>query len=175
MRTLMLLRHAKAVVADGKIRDRDRPLAGRGQKDAPKIGAYMGRHRLMPDRALVSPSKRTEETWVLVAPALGRPVQATFDERLYDASPQTIMDVIQETGAACPTLLVIGHNPALHRVAVGLIATGDLDAREQLHESLPTSGLVTIEFPFDDWQKLHAQAGRLGLFVTPDLLKAATD
>jgi phosphohistidine phosphatase len=175
MRTLMLLRHAKAVVADGKIRDHDRPLAGRGRKDAPKIGAYMGRHRLMPDRALVSPSKRTQETWALVAPALGTPVQATFDERLYDASPQTVMDVIQETGTACPTLLVVGHNPALHRVAVGLIATGDLDAREQLHEGLPTSGLVTIEFPFDDWRKLHAQAGRLGLFVTPDLLKAGTD
>lgn len=175
MRTLMLLRHAKAVVADGKIRDRDRPLAGRGRKDAPKIGAYMDRHRLMPDCVLVSPSKRTQETWALMAPALRTPVQPTFDERLYDASPQTVMDVIQETGTAYPSLLVVGHNPALHRVAVGLIATGDLDAREQLHESLPTSGLVTIEFPFDDWRKLHARAGRLGLFVTPELLKAATD
>jgi phosphohistidine phosphatase len=175
MRTLMLLRHSKAVVADGKIRDHDRPLAPRGQKDAPKIGAYMGRHRLMPDCALVSPAKRTRETWALLAPALAAPPQPTFDARLYDASPQTVMDVIQETGSACRTLLVLGHNPALHRVAVGLIATGDLDAREQLHESLPTSGLVTIDFPFDDWRKLHAQAGRLGLFVTPDLLKAATD
>jgi phosphohistidine phosphatase len=175
MRTLMLLRHAKAVVADGKIRDRDRPLASRGQKDAPKIGAYMGRHRLMPDRALVSPSKRTRESWALVAPALTGSVQTAFDERLYEASPQTLIEVIQETGTACPTLLVLGHNPALHRVAVGLIATGDLDAREQLQEGLPTSGLVAIEFPFDDWRKLHAQAGRLSLFVTPDLLKAATD
>ena len=175
MRTLLLLRHAKAVVADGKIRDHDRPLAPRGQRDAPKIGAYMGRHRLIPNRTLVSPSKRTRETWELVAPALGTRKPATYEERLYDASPQTVMDVIQETGTACPTLLVIAHNPSLHRVAVGLIATGDLDAREQLREGLPTSGLVTIEFPFDDWRKLHAQAGRLSHFVTPDLLKAATD
>src|SRR4051812_8362621 len=101
MRTLMLLRHAKAVVADGKIRDRDRPLATRGQRDAPKIGAYMGRHRLMPNRAIVSPSKRTRETWALVVPALGTPVQAILDERLYDASPQVVMEVIQETGTAC--------------------------------------------------------------------------
>ena len=175
MRTLMLLRHAKAVVADGKIRDHDRPLAPRGQRDAPKIGAYMGRHRLIPDRALVSPSKRTRQTWELVAPALGGRMTATFEERLYDASPSGVMDVIQETGKACPILMVIAHNPSLHRVAVGLIATGDLEAREQLREGLPTSGLVTIEFPFDDWGKLHAQAGRLTHFVTPDLLKAATD
>src|SRR4051794_18841242 len=117
MRTLMLLRHAKAVVADGENRDRDRPLASRGQKDAPKIGAYMGRHRLVPGRALVSPSKRTRETWALLAPALAGSLQATFDERLYEASPQTVIEVIRETGTACPTLLVLGHNPALHRVA----------------------------------------------------------
>jgi phosphohistidine phosphatase len=175
MRTLMLLRHAKAVPADGKIRDHDRPLAPRGQKDAPKIGAYMARHQLLPDRALVSPSRRTRETWELMGPVLGQRPRAVYEERLFDASPQTIIDVIQETGTACPTLLVIGHNPSLHRVAVGLIATGDLDAREQLRESLPTSGLVIIEFPFDDWRKLHAQAGRISHFVTPNLLKAATD
>lgn len=174
MRTLMLLRHAKAVPADGKIRDHDRPLASSGRKDAPKIGAYMARHQLLPDRALVSPSRRTRETWELLGPALGKR-RATYEERLFDASPQTILEVIQETGTACATLLVIGHNPSLHRVAVGLIATGDLDAREQLRENLPTSGLVIIEFPFDDWPKLHAQAGRLSHFVTPNLLTAATD
>jgi phosphohistidine phosphatase len=175
MRTLMLLRHAKAVPADGKIRDHDRPLSPRGQTEAPKIGAYMARHQLLPDRALVSPSRRTRETWELVGPALGKRIRATYEERLFEASPQTIIDVIQKTGTACPTLLVIAHNPSLHRVAVGLIATGDLDAREQLRENLPTSGLVIIEFPFEDWRKLHAQAGRLSHFVTPNLLKAATD
>jgi len=175
MRILMLLRHAKSVIADGKIRDKDRPLAPRGQKDAPKIGAYMARHRLLPDCAIVSSSQRTRETWELMVPALGLRLQPTFEDRLYDASPQAIIDVIQETPSNCPKLLVIAHNPSLHRIAVGLIATGDLEAREQLHEGLPTSGLVSIEFPFDDWRKLHAQAGRLSHFVTPDRLKAATD
>ena len=170
MRILMLLRHGKAVAADGKTRDQDRALTERGQNDAPKIGAYMSRHRLVPDCALVSPSRRTRESWSLVAPALGTAVQVSYEGRLYDASPQTLIGVIQETGAACQTLLVLAHNPGLHHLAVGLIATGDLDAREQLREGLPTSGLVTIEFPFDDWGKLHTQAGRLRHFVTPSLL-----
>src|SRR3954470_14314191 len=144
MRTLMLLRHAKAVVADGKIRDRDRPLASRGKKDAPKIGAYMNRHGLAPACVLISPAKRTQETWELVAPALGRRIEPIYEERLYDASAKTIMDVVHDVGAACPSLLVIGHNPGLHKLALDLIATGDLDVREQLHENLPTSGLVTV-------------------------------
>ena len=175
MRTLMLLRHAKAVPADGKIRDYDRPLASRGQKDAPKIGVYIVRHQLQPDCAVVSPSRRTRQTWELLEPALGQRTRANYEERLFDASPQTILEVIQETSTACGTLLLIGHNPSLHRVAAGLIASGDLDAREHLRENLPTSGLVIIEFPFVDWRKLHAQSGRLTHFVTPNLLKAATD
>jgi phosphohistidine phosphatase len=169
----MLLRHAKAVPADGKIRDRDRPLASRGKMDAPKIGAYMSRHGLAPACVLVSPAKRTQETWELVAPTLGRRIEPTYEERLYDASAKNIMDVIRGVGAACPCLLVIGHNPGMHRLALELMATGDLDAREQLHENLPTSGLVTIEFPFDDWHKLHAHAGRLQHFLTPAILDAA--
>jgi phosphohistidine phosphatase len=169
----MLLRHAKAVPADGKIRDRDRPLASRGKKDAPKIGAYMNRHGLAPACVLVSPSRRTQETWELVATALGKRVEPTYEERLYDASAKTIMDVIRGVGTTCPSLLVIGHNPGMHRLALELMATGDLDAREQLHENLPTSGLVTIEFPFDEWRKVHARAGRLRHFLTPAILDAA--
>src|SRR5262249_446477 len=117
----------------------------------------------------------TRETWELVAPALGARLEPTFEDQLYDASPQTVMDVIQETENGCSSLLVIAHNPSLHRVAFGLVAAGDLEAGEQLNEGLPASGLVVIEFPFDDWAKLHAHAGRLLHFVTPDRLKAGTD
>lgn len=175
MRTLMLIRHAKAARPDGRTRDHDRPLIERGRSDAPKIGAYMRRHGLLPDRVVVSPAKRTRETWALLAPAFGNGLKAKFDERLYDASPQTVFEIIQENATDCPALLIIGHNPSMHRLATGLIAAGDLDNREKLRENLPTSGLVTIEFPFDDWTKLHAQAGRLTHFVTPKLIAAAAD
>jgi phosphohistidine phosphatase len=175
MRTLMLLRHAKAVRPDRTMRDQDRPLAPRGHKDAPEVGAYMGKHELVPDRVLVSPSKRTRETWALLSPALGKRTRATFEDRIYEASPQAIFNLIQETGAASPALLIVGHNPSLNHVAVNLIASGDLGAREKLLENLPTSGLVVIEFPFDDWGKLHAEAGRLTHFVTPKSIKASAD
>ena len=175
MRTLMLIRHAKAARPDGRMRDYDRPLTERGQSDASKIGAYMRGHSLLPGRVVVSPAKRTRETWALLAPALGKGLKATFDERLYDASPQTVFEIIQEHATDCPALLIIGHNSSMHRLATGLIAAGDLDNREKLRENLPTSGLVTIEFPFEDWARLHAQAGRLTHFVTPKLIAAEAD
>ena len=73
------------------------------------------------------------------------------------------------------TLLLVGHNPSLHEAAVTLVATGDIDTRARLREKLPTSGLVIIEFAFDDWAKLHPQSGRLERFVSPKWLEAATN
>jgi phosphohistidine phosphatase len=58
---------------------------------------------------------------------------------------------------------------------VQLIAAGDVEIREQLAEKLPTSSLVVIDLPFDDWAKVHRHAGRLERFVTPRLIAATTD
>jgi phosphohistidine phosphatase len=68
------------------------------------------------------------------------------------------------------TLLVVAHNPGLHEVALMLIASGDIDARERLNEKLPTAGLVIIDFAIDDWSRLHPQSGRLERFVSPRIL-----
>jgi phosphohistidine phosphatase len=174
MRRLMLLRHAKTERAEPRERDRDRKLTKRGRADAPVIGAYMARHGLIPDLAVVSPAQRTQETWALVAAAFAKPPRAANDERVYNANADGLLTVIGETRAA-HTLLVVGHNPGLHDVAVQLIASGDVEMRERVAEKLPTSGLVVIDLAFDDWSRLHRHAGRLERFVTPRLIAAATD
>jgi phosphohistidine phosphatase len=171
----MLLRHAKAIPPERAARDQDRVLEPRGRDDAAKIGAYMARHRLLPDQVIISPAQRTRETWELAAPAFSALVPVVYEPRLYDAEPQTIFDVIKETSDTMRALLVVGHNPGLHKLAMVLIAAGDVEARERLREELPTASLVTIDFAFDDWKKLHPQAGRLDRFVSPRSLTVATD
>ncbi|HXD14970.1 MAG TPA: histidine phosphatase family protein [Xanthobacteraceae bacterium] len=174
MRRLLLLRHAKTERPDPGQRDRDRKLIKRGRADAPVIGAYMARHGLVPDLALVSPATRAAETWTLAAAALGREPRVIKDERIYNASVETLIGIIRETRDA-QMLLIVGHNPGLHDLAVRLIAAGDVETRERVAEKLPTSGLVVIDLAFDDWSKLHPNSGRLERFVTPRLIEAATD
>ena len=174
MRRLLLLRHAKTERAGPGERDRDRKLMARGRTDAPIIGAYMARHRLIPDLALVSPATRALETWELVAAAFSKPPRMVKDERIYNAGTATLVELIRETGGA-RTVLVVGHNPGLHDFARQLIGSGDVEARESLNEKLPTSGLVVIDLAFDDWSKLHDGAGRLERFVSPRLIGAASD
>ena len=174
MRRLMLMRHAKTERAEPGERDRDRKLTKRGRSDAPVIAAYMAHHGLVPDLALVSPAARTQETWALVAPAFAKAPRVMKDERIYDASPERLFNVIAQTRGA-HSLLVIGHNPSLHDVAMQLIATGDAEVRERAAEKLPTSGLVVIDCPIDDWSHLHPRSGRLERFITPRLLAAAAE
>jgi phosphohistidine phosphatase len=174
MRRLMLLRHAKTERAAPGERDHDRKLMRRGRADAPVIGAYMAHHGLVPDLALVSPAKRAQETWTLVAAAFAEAPRVVSDERIYNATPQGLIGVIGETRKG-RSLVVVGHNPGLHDLALQLIAAGDVDMREQLNEKLPTSGLVVIDLPVDDWSLLHPHAGRLERFVSPRLIAAAIE
>lgn len=174
MRRLMLLRHAKTERAQPGDPDRTRQLTKRGRSDAPIIGAYMARHGLVPDIALVSPATRTQETWKLMAPCFGKSPRSANEERIYNATTQQLMGLVAATRSA-RSLLVIGHNPSIHDLAVQLIATGEVEAREQVTEKLPTSGLVVIDLAFDDWSQLHPHAGRLERFISPRLIEAATE
>jgi phosphohistidine phosphatase len=174
MRRLLLLRHAKTERAQPGERDRDRKLTKRGRDDAPLIGAYMARHDLVPDLALVSPATRAQETWVLVADCFAEAPKTVSEERIYNADPQKLVDVLAETDGA-KSLVLVGHNPGLHDLAVQLIASGDVEARERIAEGLPTSGLIVIDLAFDDWSRLHPHSGRLERFVSPRLIAAETE
>ena len=174
MRRLLLLRHAKTEPAAPGHEDRTRVLVERGRKDAAKIGAYVETHALVTDRVMLSPAKRVQETWKHMASALKRAPGATTTEQIYAATPHDVLAVILSTPASAHSLLIVGHNPALQDVALMLIASGDIDARERLREKLPTAGLVIIDFSFDEWSKVHPQCGRLERFVTPRTLEVGT-
>jgi phosphohistidine phosphatase len=174
MRRLMLLRHAKTERAEPGERDRDRKLMKRGRADAPVIGTFMAHHGLTPDLVLVSPATRAQETWSLLAAAFAKTPKMVTDDRIYNASAENLIGVVAETRKA-HTLLIVGHNPSLHDVATRLVASGDAAAREQLSGNLPTSGLVVIDLPFDNWSLVHPHAGRLERFVSPRLIAAAAE
>jgi phosphohistidine phosphatase len=173
MRRLLLLRHAKTERAEPGLDDHSRALVERGRKDAARIGAYMASHALMPDRVLVSPARRAQETWKSLASAWRPAPGAATAAQLYEATPHALLAAVKGAPAAAHTFMMVAHNPGLQELALMLIASGDIDARESLREKLPTCGLVIIDFAFDDWAKLHPQSGRLERFVSPRSLDTA--
>ena len=175
MRRLLLLRHAKAERLQPGGRDHDRVLADRGRADAHKLGAYLARHGYIPDRAWFRPRRERARPGRSSSTAFGKAPPVSFEDRIYEASPQAILQVIKETGPKTGTLLVDRPQPGMQELAAMLVASGDIDARERLGENFPTSALAAISFAPQDWRGVHPHGGRLEHFVTPDWLATATD
>jgi len=166
MHRLMLLRHAKTVASDPG-GDRARPLNERGRKDAPGIGAYMKRERLLPDLVLCSPARRTRQTFELMAAALPAVPPVSFEDDLYLASPEAILALIRAANPQMQTLLVIGHNPGMHQAALALAATGRSRHHSLLQSKFPTAALAVLDFEIRDWAEIAPGRGILERFVTP--------
>jgi phosphohistidine phosphatase len=171
MYRLMLFRHGKSAWPAG-VEDRERPLADRGRKAAPIIGRYMADHRLVPDLVIVSPARRAQQTWALAAEALGEDVPHKDDQRIYEAAPAAILNVIRWTRRGVGTLLLVGHNPGFQDLALELIGNGDEDALARLGKKFATAGLAVIDFDAERWRDVSARSGRLERFVTPKSIKA---
>lgn len=169
MKTLLLLRHAKSAWPDG-VDDHDRPLAERGRRDAPRMGAYMAEVGLEPDFALVSSARRTQETWALVAPALGKACPSQTVASIYEAEPAAILAAIHAAPQESGTLLVIGHNPGFEDLAALLAPEGEADTVARLRTKYPTAGLAVIRFDSKRWADIAPGAGRLAAFVAPKTL-----
>jgi phosphohistidine phosphatase len=109
--------------------DFDRPLAERGREDAALIGKVLAREGLTPDLALVSPARRASETWLHARDAFPS-IKAELRRDLYNAGPETIREEVEKSADAADTVIVIGHNPGLHELAVELLIEGAASAAE---------------------------------------------
>ena len=175
MRRLMLLRHAKTENEAPSGRDQDRRLDKRGRHDATEIGAWIGRHSPFPDLVLVSHAVRARQTWEIAWEAMKERVpepQVELMPELYGADVSQLLETIHEASSADPRrLMIVGHNPGMHELALALAGSGDGAARKALADNLPTSGLAVFDFEIDDWTDVAFRRGRLVLFVSPKLLK----
>lgn len=165
MLRLMLLRHAKSDRPPG-VGDLDRPLNPRGRAAAPRMAAYLAAEDLRPDHVVVSPSRRTHQTWEPVREALGLP-DAEFVESIYEAPPEALLKVICETPDTAASLLLIGHNPGTQDLATQLVGAGPRDLRRRLDAEFPTAALAVIDFDLDRWSDIGPGTGRIERFVAP--------
>jgi phosphohistidine phosphatase len=177
MRRLMLLRHAKTETDAPSGRDQDRRLDDRGHKDAAEIGDWMASHPPFPEAVLVSHAVRARQTWDIAWETMKDRVAAPQVEvlpELYAADPAQILESIRTaTIPADPRqLLLVGHNPGMHEIALMLTGAGDPPAAKALADNLPTSGLAIFDFDVKDWGAVAYRRGKLVQFVSPRLLRS---
>ena len=144
MKTLTLIRHAKSSWKDASLQDRERPLNGRGQRDAPVMAERINDAGIRPSLILSSPAVRAWATAKAIAHEIGYPGEFLQQEdRLYHASVRSLLKVISEQDLGFNNLMILGHNPGLTDFANYLM--------HDLTDNIPTCGVVSFEIDCDDW------------------------
>ena len=177
-RQLVLIRHAKAAQGGADV---ERPLDERGKRDSPAIGRWLAAHDLRPDHVVVSPARRTVQTWRLASAELASSSSASggsasadiagvdpeLDMRIYRNTVEDLLEVIRPTPAEALTLALVGHNPSLEELAMTLDdGRGDAAARRELAMKFPTSAIVVFDVQ-TEWDHVDSATGTLRQFAVP--------
>ena len=165
--TLYLLRHAKAVLAEGSIEDFARPLAERGRRETMDLAALLAERSYAPARVLCSSSQRTRETLAPLLAAWPANVSIEIARSLYNAGAGELLALVHGQDDDARSLMLVGHNPGIEQLARSLAGSGDGHLLRGLHDHYPPAGLAVLDFDLSSWRDVRPEAGRLSAFETP--------
>lgn len=157
---LILMRHMKSDW-DGMTTDHERPLNQRGKASAPLVGAWLVANGHLPDLALVSDAKRTQETFEGLSGHISEDTETVSTRTLYLAEPIDIIKVLaKHAPAPNSTVLILAHNPGIAALAATLV---EEEPRHPKFFDYPTGSTTVLEFEGD----IAPEMGKLLGFVIP--------
>ena len=164
MKTLYLVRHAKATLENRLERDFDRQLLEKGLKRTRHIIDFLHTKNTSVDLIISSPAVRAYETARAFAHALNFPlVNIKIERTLYEGDADKIADLFYDLPQNIDTLMIVGHNPSITNFA-NLLLRKPIDY-------LPTSGIVCIQFDGISWDEIWGVKIITNFVVTPRMLK----
>lgn len=167
MKTLYVLRHAKAKRSHRSGTDHARRLNTSGRNAAVRIGSYMKEMNYVPDIIVSSSSARTMETSEGIDRLLDRRVSTMAEDSLYLADPDRLLRTCRTLDRAYASALLIGHNPGMHKFALSLIKTRKNPFVRKLTKSFPTCALAVFRFDVERWSGISPESGELVDLVFP--------
>jgi phosphohistidine phosphatase len=159
MKTLFLLRHARAENATPGSPDLARDLNLNGREQAQAVGKFIKEQGLNLDLALCSPAARARETAELLLARAQLSCSVRYDERIYEAGPLRLLEVISEIDQGVNVALLVGHNPGMEELLK--LLTGRAG-------SMSTATLARIDLSADEWERVAECPAGLEWIVTPD-------
>ncbi|HNE20394.1 MAG TPA: histidine phosphatase family protein [Turneriella sp.] len=163
IKTLFLLRHAKAEAHDLKKNDHERRLIDKGVRHAEKMAKLVDSFRFKPEAIVTSSAARAEETAAIFADTLGLKQQLTVNDVLYSASQQIYLQTIQQLPDDLDNVMIVGHNPVLEDLLVSL------SSRSPFHCKMPTCGLAVVHFHVTLWSEIRPATGIMRVLLYPKL------
>lgn len=171
VKRLGLFRHAKSSWEDMGVRDFDRALNDRGKRGAALMGRHIADYGAKWSMVLASPAVRVRETLDIARGAMNETLPAAiWDERLYLAPAEAMIDVTREKAGAedVYSVLLCGHNPGLHELVFDLVRDdGTCPLLDRITGKFPTAAFAVIELDIASWDDLASGCGKLVHLARP--------
>ena len=164
MKRLIVMRHATAAGL-GAASDFERPLTAEGQREAERVGAWLGGRGYLPQLALCSTALRVRETWAAAVRGLGVSPRVRWDRAFYDADAGDLMQEASEIEDDADTVILIAHNPSVTHFAFSLASRGDPEGRERLRAGFRPATAAVFELRGEAFADLPEQGGVLVDFI----------
>lgn len=166
-KTLLILRHAKSSWGLA-VDDHERPLAGRGKRDAVAVGEYLAAQKLRPGFVLCSTATRARQTWDRAVKGGAKAAEIAYSEDIYEAfAPELVRLIRKRTPESADTLLLLGHAPGIPELVDRLgVREKNSAAWNRLDTKYPTSGLAILSYR-GTWADLSKSSATLLDFVVP--------
>jgi len=160
MKTIYLIRHAKSSWNHPELTDFERPINGRGRRDAPFMGSILKKLKVNPDSIISSPANRAATTARIIAHLISYPLERIYyTEILYGADETELAELVKTIQEKTTSIAIVGHNPGLTDFA-NYISDADID-------NIPTSGVFCANPEIDKWNDFSPGCGKLKFFEYP--------
>jgi phosphohistidine phosphatase len=149
-KTLYMVRHAKSNWSAADLNDFDRSLNEQGLQDATAMGKRLKERETIPEVLFCSPARRARQTLKGLNLCIDNVV---FDERIYCASKEELIEIIRSVPNQYVSAMIIGHNPAMTWLASHLSGAS--------FDNLPTCAVVSSKLDCSQWAKAGTCPARL--------------
>ena len=156
---IYLLRHAKAAWAPPGQRDFDRALDDEGFAEAEIVADKAADLGYRPDLVISSTAVRCRETSEAVRRAFPGDLEFRFVDELYNCPTEIYWEILS-TLKDVPSVMMVGHNPAIEEILGELVGTNSLG--QIVPSGYPTAGLAVVDFA---GQQANGSGWRISDFV----------
>ena len=169
MHSLHLMRHAKSSWKED-VADCERPLNRRGREAARRVGRHLPGTIGALDLVLCSSAVRARETMKLALAEYRVRPRSTIEDELYAASVERLIGRLRRLDEDNRDVLLIGHNPELHELAVSLADVSSPGLRALASGKFPTAARASFRMS-DRWSALGGSRYELVAYVTVESLR----
>jgi len=168
---LWILRHGKAASKNSGGDDHSRPLTARGRRQSAEVATFVADRVASgapaPDIVVSSSAARARATAEPVHAVLGAGVPLDIEPSLYGADADDVVDRLRLLADDIDAVMIVGHNPTFHELALLLVSPDDAPGRARLEAGFPTAALALVALDIPAWAALAAGSGCLEELFVP--------